>query len=159
MKTLVLYFSIDGHTEKVAELISKKINADVEKIILRRKLPEGFFKYLIGGFWAISGKKPSIEPLKADLKSYDIIFLGTPVWATTYCPVFNSIFERYEIKGKKIAIFVTYASMEGNSARNLLMRLESNNEIIGTIGISEREIKKGKFEDKIFGWLGKIKAL
>jgi|YelNatPaOPRAMG01_1025707.scaffolds.fasta_scaffold21530_1 flavodoxin len=159
MKNLVLYFSLDGHTEKVAEVITKRINADMEKITLRRKLPKGFFKYLVGGFWTISRKKPSIEPLKINLKDYDLIFLGTPVWASTYCPVFNSIFEKYEIKGKKIAIFVTYASMEGNSARDLAMRLEGNNEIMAKIAFSEREIKKGKVEEKIEKWLEEIKAL
>lgn len=159
MKNLVLYFSLDGHTEKVAEVITKRINADMEKITLRRKLPKGFFKYLVGGFWTISRKKPSIEPLKINLKDYDLIFLGTPVWASTYCPVFNSIFEKYEIKGKKIAIFVTYASMEGNSARDLAMRLEGNNKIMAKIAFSEREIKKGKVEEKIEKWLEEIKAL
>ena len=46
----------------------------------------GLGKYFWGGYEVISGKAPELESFNKDLSLYEIISLGTPVWAGSFSP-------------------------------------------------------------------------
>ena len=77
-------------------------------------------------------KNPKIEDLEITFDDYDLIFIGSPVWELTYSPALKSLFENYEIKNKKIAIFYTHEGEKGNFLSEV-KGLISENELVGYI--------------------------
>ncbi len=112
MKMLVIYFSLDGHNEKIAKFIGQEFKADIQKIEMLKKLPSGFFKYFIGGMMTVLGIKPKVKPLEKNPEDYDIIVMCSPVWASNFAAPFNSILSRYNFNNKKVVLFCTYLGSE-----------------------------------------------
>ena len=108
MKILVLYTTIDGNTEAVAEKIAEKVGADSSKIVRVSKIRGyGLINKLRARFEVMFNRRPGIFPFKWDPRDYDLIFIGTPVWYNSYNPVFNTLFEVIKIYDRKIALFST----------------------------------------------------
>ena len=112
MKVLVTYYSWGGKTELVATSISKILGASIKKIeeVKQRK---GFFGFLSGGYSAFKGKGSSIKPLDINFNDYDLIFLGTPVWASRPAPPINTFLSQADLTSKKIVLFVTMGGFGG----------------------------------------------
>jgi multimeric flavodoxin WrbA len=37
--------------------------------------------------------KPKLEPINVDFQAFDVIFLGSPIWAGTYAPPIKTLLE------------------------------------------------------------------
>lgn len=110
-KILVLYYSQTGTTRAVAQEISKRIGADIEEIVMVDPYEEDYdatikrcLKEREQGF------VPSIQPVKADISRYDVIFIGYPVWFGTYAPPVAAFLDSVDLSGKKVVPFCTFGS-------------------------------------------------
>lgn len=103
-KSLVVYYSRSGNTENVAKEISKTVNGDIRKIELRKDI--GFIG---AAFSSLLGLKGKIKSMDFDLKHYDNIFIGTPVWAGKTSTPINTFISRANLAGKNVYIFITQA--------------------------------------------------
>ena len=110
-KVLVLYYSQTETTKAVAETISSALGADIEAI-LPVKPYDGTYQETIqrGMEERTSGKLPEIEPLKANLADYDVIFLGYPIWYGTYALPIATLLDQVDLSGKKVVPFCTFGS-------------------------------------------------
>ena len=109
MKALVVYFSFEGNTKLVAKKISETINADLVELKTSKVYPkEGIGKFFWGGKSVIFGEKPELINQPIDMKQYDVIIIGTPVWAGTFAPPIKSLISQYPIQGKKIGMFACH---------------------------------------------------
>ncbi|KOA18696.1 flavodoxin [Clostridium homopropionicum DSM 5847] len=71
-KILVLYYSFEGSTKKIAEIIAKNIDAKLEEVKPVNELKsKGFSKFIWGGSQVIIGKKPKLLPIGVNLDDYD----------------------------------------------------------------------------------------
>lgn len=151
MKSLIIYYSLQGNTKLIVEEIAKEIDCDILQLKLKNEIPsKGFMKFMKGGKQVVKGEQPELEPFNIDLSLYDTIIFGTPVWASSYASAFNTFFSKVSIKGKKILLFSCYAGTEGkafDSYRSALL----GNEILGQMGFrdpakrnTEGNIKKAK---------------
>lgn len=137
MKKLVIYYSFEGNTRFIAENISKATGADIAELKPVSDIKNTkFTKYLWGGRQVVTGKKPEIEELAVDFAEYDLVFIGTPVWAFSFAPALNTFFSKHGIRGKKIALFCCDGGTKGKTFENMRERLKENN-IIGEIEFSE----------------------
>lgn len=108
MKILVLYNTVDGNTQAVAEAIANALDADLVKIVrVKGVRAYGFFTKLKHRMEVVRKKKPDIFPLRKDPRDYDLVFIGTPVWYDSYNPVYNTLFDVIKIYDRKIALFST----------------------------------------------------
>ena len=63
MKTLVVYYSLEGNTEYAADKIIGKTGADELKLIpIKPYCDKGAKKFLWGGKCAVFGEVPDLEP-------------------------------------------------------------------------------------------------
>lgn len=115
MKTLVLYYTRSENTQYVAELIAKELKADLEEII-DLKDRSGGWGYFISMIDTILGRVTEIEPVAKNLKDYDLIVIGQPVWGGKPVPAIRSFAKRYRLPGQNLALF---CSMGGTGADNL----------------------------------------
>ena len=87
MKTLIVFYSQSGNTAKEAAYFAEKLGADTLRIYAKKAYPDkGFKKFLWGGKSAVMGEKPALVPYEVDLTKYDLVIVGTPVWASTFTP-------------------------------------------------------------------------
>jgi flavodoxin len=133
MKSLVVYYSLEGNTEYVAGKIAEKLGADTLKLTPKKAYSDkGFSKFFWGGKSAVMAEKPELEPYNVDLSSYDQIVFGFPVWAGTFTPPIRTfVSDNIEsLKNKHISAF---ACQSGAGAEKAFAKLAS------TIGITSFE--------------------
>lgn len=127
MTMLVLYFSLDGHNEKIAKFIGEEFKADIQKIEMVKKLPSGFFKYFIGGMMSLFGMKPQIKHLEKNPEDYDLIIMCSPIWASNIAAPFNSVLSKYNFVNKRVALFCTYLGSENGALERFKKNLGNAN--------------------------------
>lgn len=105
-KAIVIYYSYEGSTKKVAELIAKETNAKIIAIkMLKESKTSGFKKYLVLGIRTILGQTSKIKPLDIDISNYDLVFIGSPIWAGTFAPPVKTVINSQLLVDKKVAYF------------------------------------------------------
>jgi flavodoxin len=116
MKALVLFYSYDGNTRRIAKLIAKKIGADMEEVQSVVPYSEILDETVEQGWKEVqSGYEPDIKSLSVALSDYDTIVLGTPVWHLHYAPVIKSLLSKYDWKGKKVYPYAANAGWLGRT--------------------------------------------
>lgn len=133
MKTLIVYYSLEGNTDYVAEKIKEKIGADLLKLVPKKAYHEkGFAKFFWGGKSAVMAEKPELEEVSVDLSGYERIIFGFPVWASNFTPPLRTFIVEHanELKGKRFAAF---ACQSGSGAEKAFGKLAK------CIGIDEFE--------------------
>ena len=127
MKTAVIYYSYEGNSALIAGIIAGAVKADLFEIkTAKNKKREGFAKYAWGGAQVVMNKKPALRPLSVDINNYDLVILGTPVWAASPAPALVSFLDKTKISGKKIALFCCCAGGKGKVFEKLKALLPGN---------------------------------
>ena len=157
MKVAVIYYSLEGNTKKVATKIADKLNADIYELKeVNSIVPKtGFSKFFWGGKQVVMKEKPDLKELNLDVDQYDYIFIGTPVWASTFSPAIRSFFSNYNIKGKKIGIFCSHSGGLGKTIQNMKDCLNGN-EFITEMNIIDPLKNEIESDKKIDEWLNNI---
>ncbi len=157
MKTLIVFYSFEGNTRHIAELIAQKMNGDLEEL----KTPDqpashGFSKFFWGGKQVLMNEQPRLERFTADPEEYDLIVIGTPVWAWTVTPAVKAYLQQVRIQGKKVAVFCCHGGGKGNTLEFMKEQL-SGNELVGEIDFKE-PLKDDPtiIEQKVSEWLKKF---
>ena len=127
MKTAIIYYSYDGNSALIAETLKAVLNADKYEIkTVDGKRRKGFALFFWGGSQVFLKKKPAILPVKADINSYDLIILGSPVWAASPSPAIVSYLDETKITGKKLALFCCHGGGMGKALEKLKALLPGN---------------------------------
>lgn len=135
-KMLVLYYSQTGNTKAVAVEIANKLGADIEEITMVDPYDPDFQATIDRCKKdQEQGVLPEIQPVKADIANYDVIFLGFPVWFGTYAPPVTAFLNSADFSGKKIVPFCTFGSGGLESSVKDLTAAEPNAEILPGYGV------------------------
>ena len=135
-KMLVLYYSQTGNTKAVAEEIANKLGADIEEITMADPYDPDFQATIDRCLKEREQEiLPTINPVKADLANYDVIFLGYPVWFGTYAPPVITFLNDADFRGKKIVPFCTFGSGGLESSVKDLVAAEPNAEVLPGYGV------------------------
>ena len=127
MKAAVIYYSFEGNSALIADIIKSVLDADILEIkTVDTRKRKGFAKYLWGGWQVISRKKPELQPLSIDPLAYDLIVLGTPVWAGSPAPAITSFLSGTRFSGKKIALFCCHGGGKGRALEKVKDMLFGN---------------------------------
>ena len=130
MKKLVVFYSLSGNTEIVAKTIAKELKADlyrVEEIRKRNRV----LAYLTGSFAAMRDKCSEIKPVALNVRDYDLIFLGSPIWASRPVPAINAFINDTNFKNKKVIAFFTMGgSRYVKAINNITVKVEKRSGII-----------------------------
>lgn len=149
MRTLIVYYSKTGKTELVAKEIARILDGDIIKVeeIKKRK---GFYGFITAGYDARKEKYSEIKPMDFNLDNYDLIFVGTPIWARKPTPAINTFISKADFRDKKVIIFVTMAMQDGkNVIRILTDRIKSKGgKIVNSFAIQTGRVKRERIIEK-----------
>jgi flavodoxin len=155
MKVLIAYYSHTGNTQKVAEALKAATGADVTRIE-----PVKDTNYLFKCFNAMRKKRTPIKPCTTDLKDYDAVVVGSPVWASGAPMGVNQYLDELKnAEGKKYAVLVTYGgSGQEKVAGQIKAQLDGKKmSFIGMIDVKQDAAVAGNFQDKVNALAAKLK--
>ncbi|MEO0076815.1 MAG: hypothetical protein ABIK19_04045 [candidate division WOR-3 bacterium] len=115
MNFLIVYYSRTGNTKILAELLAadlKKLLSDKNSTVAIEEIKDlkkrtGFWNWLIAGRDALKKKLTVINSPKYQIVNFDMILLGTPIWAGTLSPAIRTYIVQYRDQLKKVAFFTT----------------------------------------------------
>lgn len=157
-KTLVVYYSASGNTERVAKNIAEAAGADLFEIEPEQPYTDDDLN------WANSDSRVSREhddetlrnvPLKttevSDWSSYDTVFIGYPIWwGIAAWPVDNFVKEN-DFSGKTVIPFATSASSGMGESGTLL------EEMAGTGNWQEgQRFSSGASKEMVSDWVAEL---
>ncbi|MFH1429013.1 MAG: flavodoxin [Candidatus Margulisiibacteriota bacterium] len=126
-KTLIIYYSLEGHTRLAAESIAETLGADILELKPEKEIKKtGFMRYFWGGRQVVMKEAPGLNPLDKDPNIYDVLIIGTPVWAFTYAPPIRSFIAAAKPQGKKVAVFCTHEGIPAKTLANMKAALAGN---------------------------------
>ena len=134
-KMLVLYYSETGTTKTVAEELQQQLGADIEAVEAVEPYTGNFQETIQRGQREMQNGMPAIKPLKSDIKKYDIVFLGYPIWFGTYANPIATLVKEQNFAGKKIVPFCTFGSGGLNTSADALKKALPKAEIQQGYGV------------------------
>jgi flavodoxin len=142
MKTLVVYYSLTGKTRLVAGAIAEALNGLLVEITEKKTRKIGPFIYLIGGFGAMTNRRSKINPVDVDLKQYERIFIGSPIWASRPTPAVNSFIHQTNFGGRDVIAFFSMGGTTSERAlANITAKIEkSQGKIAGSFAITSYRV-------------------
>ena len=146
-KTLVLYYSLTGNTKMVAEEIANRLGADIEEITCVNPYDTNFEACIAQCMQEREqGTLPEINPVKADLDAYDIIFVGYPVWFGTYAPPITTFLANNDLSGKTLVPFCTFGSGGLESSNKDMTAAQPNANVLRGYGVRAARLEAMPFE-------------
>ncbi len=133
-RTVVLFYSFEGSTKKVAEIISRALRCEMVEVKPVQELHStGFSKYIWGGTQVFMRRKPDLHELSVDLNLYDTVLLGSPVWAWNVSPPIRTLLEKGFLRNKDIAFFCCHEGGPGDVIGKARFLIERNNRFLSAI--------------------------
>ena len=153
MKAIVIFYSLDGNSAQVAEMLKSSLNAEILEIkTLDEKKRTGARKMFWGVGQVMFKKKPALKPYSLEINAWDLIILGTPVWAGSPAPAMISFLDKEKISGKKIALFCCHAGGMGEALKKFQALLPGNT-VIGEIDFfNPAKAEKTEVKQKVDEW-------
>ena len=111
-KTLVAYFSATGTTKGVAERLAGAIGADLFEIAPEKPYTQADLDWRNKQSRSSLEMKdktsrPAIAGKLKNMKDYDVVYVGFPIWWNTCPTIINTFMETYDFKGKTVIPFAT----------------------------------------------------
>lgn len=127
IKSLVIYYSFEGNTRLVAESMAQSIDADLLSLQPEKEMEsKGFSKYLWGGSQVMMKRKPALKPFEVNPSEYDLILIGTPVWAWTYSPPVATLLQSVDFSNKYIGLFTCHGGQNAKTFHHMRKQLDKS---------------------------------
>ncbi|MDR2354205.1 MAG: hypothetical protein LBF22_13815 [Deltaproteobacteria bacterium] len=151
-KVLIVYFSHTGNTKAVAEYIQSLTEGTLFEIVPTVPYPENYDTCVkIAEQELKTNARPALKGSVADIGSYDIIFLGFPIWFGEAPMPVLSFLTTHDLSRKTIAPFSTSGSGDNTKA------IQNIQKIIPKATFLERLIiRRGSLsqtQNMTFNWL------
>ena len=152
--TLVVYYSLTGHTRQIAEAIAAAHDADLEVIedTFNRGTGLGHPRSAIEG---LLGLRSSITPPKHDLSEYDLVVVGTPIWSARQSSPVRGYLSQQRASLERVAFFCTQGGIGGKWALQDMAKVSGQWPIARMI-ISDRQLNTPVAEEKIALFMSEI---
>ncbi len=154
MKTLIVYYSRTGTTKKVAQRLGRELGAECEEIIDHKKRA-GFFGFLGAGFDALRKTTTKIGQLDQDPADYDLVVVGTPIWAGQMTPAVRTFLSANRSKMKQVAFLATDGGADHAAVWADMGTVVGKNPV-AVVSIPSREVAAGEYMDRIKKFVAKI---
>lgn len=152
-KVLIAYYSYSGNTKRVAEKIQQLTNGDIFEIVPKKAYPNNYNDVVN---LAKDEKQKDIKPELTDngnVKDYDIIFLGTPVWWYTMASPVKTFLSKNDFTGKTIVPFCTHGGGGASSTYIDMQKLAKGAKVTEGYTSYENSAKDSEIAD----WINKLK--
>jgi flavodoxin len=153
MKICIIYHSYSGITRGCAKSIQAACGGDLVEVTPREKYGT-LTAYTKGCLRARNEEIEPIDPETIDVAPYDLLVIGTPVWAWKATPATNAGIEALDgCAGKKAVIFATCGSQPGDT----LLIMEKALTGKGVTVLAEVVLTRKNLENQTAGLVATVK--
>jgi flavodoxin len=147
MKALVAYYSLTGNTKKVAEALAEALNADVEAIVSETK-DKGMGRLAMQAFLRIHAR---IAQTTNDTASYDMVVVGSPVWARKMSSPIRTYLAQNKNKFTSVAFFCTHGQPGSEGSTKMLESMEtlSGKKAAAVLDVAANDVESGAYVEKV----------
>jgi flavodoxin len=153
-KILVVCFSGGGTTLHLAMDIAQALNADMEQI--EEATPRsGALGYVRSVIEAVAKGIPTVRT-RRDPRDYDLVILGTPVWAGTMASPVRSYLVQNRDRLPQLAFFAT---MGGHGAEQVLSELQTfcSAPDAPTLFATAHQVIRNDYRDELASFVDQLK--
>lgn len=146
-RILVACHSRTGYTRSIGERLARRLGADFMTIdFLRPRV--GTWGYLRCAWDAWRDVEADMAAPARNPRDYDLLVLGTPVWAGHASSPARTFARRFGIDAERVALFCT---MGGSGAARALAELQQDlhHTPLATLAMTDREIDTGLVDYQI----------
>lgn len=155
-KSLVLYFSISGNTQIVANIIQEEVEGDIIRLETEQTYPNDYNELLdIAQEEQRQNARPKLSTTIDNIDQYDTIYLGYPNWWGDMPMAIYTFLDTYDLSGKTIAPFMTHGG-SGLSGTVEKIQTEEKNATV-TEGLSIYGDNANNSKEEVITWLNTIK--
>ena len=154
MNPIIIFYSRSGNTRKVAQELSAALGCQVVEILDRTKR-SGVIGYMRSIRQASAKKEVEIEDVDVDLKKFDMVIIGTPVWMYTVSTPVRAFLTRYGACIEKAAFFCTHGGNPGHVWEDMEGVL--GKAPIAKMDIFDNDLKAGNHDKAVDAFLIKVK--
>jgi flavodoxin len=155
LKSLVVYYTRTGNAKFVADLIASQLGSDIEEII-DKKSRGGPLGWVSAGKDSTQEKETEIAQIKLSPTNYDLVIIGTPIWAWRPTPAIRTYIKQNDLSGKKIAFFFTM----DNAPKEAVERAKAlipNSTFVSHLLLAKALKNKEETEKKVIEWCNTLK--
>lgn len=152
-KALVVYFSYTGNTRALAQQVQQSVGGDIFELKPSTPYSADYKTVESQGKKEVEeGYQPPLAAKVENLASYDVIFVGTPIWWYTIAPPVATFLANPELAGKTIIPFCTHGGYGAGRSMDDIKKLAPNSTIMDELVLRGSESYDAK---EIDGWLRK----
>ena len=140
----------------MAQKIAQQVDADLCEVIDKNH-KKGKMLYIKGGAAAMREKLTDIT-VEKPIDEYDLIIVGSPVWAGKIAPAIRTFLVRNSSSDKQLAFFVSIGGDKPEKTFTNLKKTLELEPIIDGLGVTQPLEKKAEAETKITEWCNSLKS-
>ncbi|MCX5886562.1 MAG: hypothetical protein NT096_11750 [Proteobacteria bacterium] len=139
LKGIVIFYTRTGKTRAIAEAISELYPYDLQEIIDLRDR-SGLLGYISGVIDILFRPITEISPKELNLDSYNLLYIGAPIWGNRFPPAITTFFSTARFSGKKVVLFADFGSSMKDSifAKHSKFISDRGGEVISTFKVKTR---------------------
>lgn len=156
-KTLIVYYSYSGTTERVAEHLRDLTGGTLYELELVDPYT-GSDNDVSDRVFAErgDGKMPELTGALPDVSAYDRILIGTPVWNNSMANPVLSYLQQTDFDGKVVAPFWTYITNQGSTGKDFTANIQNGTAADGLALRSANGMSDEKLNSTLQSWLDKL---
>lgn len=154
-KVLIVYFSHTGNTRTIAGYIHDMVKSDSVELETKDVYTDDYDALLAQIRREVADEYcPPLKTQIENLSSYDVIFVGYPIWVETAAPPIRTFLTTHDFSGKTIVPFCTSGTSSAEASYRLVQSLCPNSTVLKGI-----QIRRGTYDtaqERVAAWLLEI---
>jgi flavodoxin len=152
---LVAYFSHTGNTREIASQIHERVGGDIFEIVTVDPYPNNYNACVDKAKQEQDDNyRPVLATKVENMDSYDVVFVGYPIWWETMPMAVFTFLEEYDFSGKTIIPFCTHEGSGLGSSVEDIKKLCPNSTVLE--GLAVRGSNVNNAQNEVLEWLRKI---
>ena len=152
---MVVYFSHTGNTRTIAGYIHDTVKSDLMEIKTADTYTDDYDALLAQIREEVASEYcPPLTTEIENISSYDVVFIGYPIWVETAAPPIRSFLTTHDLAGKTVVPFCTSGTSSAEESYRLVRVLCPQSTVLEGI-----QIRRGTYDtayDRVTAWLRKL---
>jgi len=149
-KSVIVYYSQTGNSEKLVPLIQRKVWADMIPLTVKTAYPTDYPAMIQAVKAEIeNNQNPVLHQGSFNLAAYDTVYLVYPIWFGTFARPIRTFLDSNDLSGKVVIPFCTYGSGGLQASIRDIQAMEPKASVLPGYGIAKKRLEAGAAEAEV----------
>jgi flavodoxin len=155
---LVAYFSHSGNTRVIANQIRESIDGDIFEIVTVDPYPSDYDAVVEQARKELREEyRPKLNTKAENMESYNVVFVGYPIWWGTIPMPVATFLSEYDFSGKTIVPFCTHEGSRLGRSVTDIKELCPQSTILDGLAVRGRDVKNA--QNEVSEWLRELELI